>query len=190
MRTYRCNASVRLQAMLRRELTDDAYLRLYEEVDVDELQATIEANRDHLSAWLPWAAAQEREGTLAFIRASRRQLADNDGLQTAIVEHGAIVGGIGVHGIDWGNGSTTIGYWLARDAQGRGLATLAAAAYVEQALGPWGLHRVEIRAAVDNHRSRAIPQRLGFREEGIKRGAERVGDRWLDHVVYAKLAGD
>jgi ribosomal-protein-serine acetyltransferase len=68
--------------------------------------------------------------------------------------------------------------------------TEAVRALVDHAFGPWRLERVEIAAAVDNARSRAIPERLGFREEGVRRRAERVGDRWLDHAVYAMLASD
>jgi hypothetical protein len=50
--------------------------------------------------------------------------------------------------------------------------------------------RVEIRAAPENARSRAIPERLGFTQEGTLRQVERVGDRYLDNVVYAMLAED
>jgi ribosomal-protein-serine acetyltransferase len=54
-----------------------------------------------------------------FIRLTRRQVADNDGLQTAIVDgEGKIVGMVGVHGVDWRNRTTSIGYWLAHDHQG------------------------------------------------------------------------
>ena len=52
------------------------------------------------------------------------------------------------------------------------------------------LNRVEIRAAPENRRSRAIPERLGFTEEGTLRQAERVGERYLDSAVYAMLAED
>lgn len=68
--------------------------------------------------------------------------------------------------------------------------TEAARALVDHALFVWRLNRVEIRAAVGNERSRAIPERLGFRNEGTLRRVERVGDRYLDCVVYSVLAAD
>jgi ribosomal-protein-serine acetyltransferase len=178
--------------MLRRELPGGYALRLLEEADADELFAVIDANREQLATWMPWARRDRApEDALPFIRATRRQIADNDGLQTTIVDPGgAIVGMVGMHRVDWANGRTSVGYWLARDAQGRGVMTEAVRAYVDYAFATLGLHRVVIEAAVENARSRAIPERLGFREEGVLREVERVGERMLDHVVYAVLAAD
>jgi ribosomal-protein-serine acetyltransferase len=68
--------------------------------------------------------------------------------------------------------------------------TEAVRAHVDHAFATWELNRILIQAAVDNGRSRAIPERLGFREEGVLREVERVGGRMLDGVVYAMLAGD
>jgi len=174
--------------MLTFELFDDCHLRLLEEADADELYALIDANREHLARWMPWAAGQTLDGTRGFIRATRKQLAGNDGFQVAIVRGGRIAGVCGFHAVDWQHRSTSIGYWLSEREQGHGLMTRAVRALVDHALGSWGLHRVEIRAAPENARSRAIPERLGFREEGVLRDAERVGDRYLDSVVYGRLA--
>lgn len=178
--------------MLRRELPNGYALRLPEEADAAELYALIDANRDHLLPWMPWASwHQSADDVLPFIQLTRRQIGDNDGLQTVIVDpHGRIVGMIGVHGIDWRNAATSIGYWLAADEQGRGTMTEAVRAYVDHAFTTWKLNRVTIQAAVGNARSRALPERLGFREEGILREVEKVGDRMLDGVVYAMLAAD
>jgi ribosomal-protein-serine acetyltransferase len=163
-------------------------LRRLEESDADELYRLIEANREYLARWLPWAEALTLEGSIEFIRTVRRQEASNDGFQAALVSEGSIAGMVGFHGVNWPHGSTTIGYWLDEGHQGHGLMTRAVRALVDHAFGVWDLHRVEIQAAADNHRSRAIPERLGFREEGVRREAERVGDRYHDLVVYAIIA--
>jgi ribosomal-protein-serine acetyltransferase len=172
----------------RLEVADERWLCLLEESDARELHAVVEANRGHLAHWMPWAAGQTLEDTLTFIKRTRAQLAGNDGFQTAIIEGGWIVGVVGFHGISWGHRSTSMGYWLADSAQGRGTMTRSVQALVDHALGTWRLHRVEIRAAVENTRSRAIPERLGFTQEGVARGVERIGDRYVDQVVYSILA--
>ena len=178
--------------MLRHELPGGYALRLLEEADADELFGVIDANREHLGAWMPWVAFEhEPADVLPFIRATRRQIGENNGLQTAIVDPGGrIVGMAGFHGVEWMHRTSSIGYWLARDAQGRGTMTEAVRAYVNHAFTTWKLNRVMIQAAVENARSRAIPERLGFREEGTMREVERIGDRVLDDVVYAMLAAD
>jgi ribosomal-protein-serine acetyltransferase len=178
-------------AVLRYELADGCFLRLFEESDADELYALIDANRSYLGRWLPWVdATRSAEDVLSFIRATRKQLADNDGFGLAVVDGLSIIGVIGMHRIDWTHRSTSIGYWLAEDCQGRGTMTQAVRALTAHAFDVWKLNRVEIRAAVGNVRSRAIPERLAFREEGVLREAERIDDRYEDSVVYSMLAKD
>jgi ribosomal-protein-serine acetyltransferase len=178
--------------VLRHELPNGYALRLLEESDADELFALVDANREHLERWMPWVPNERSaEDVLPFIRLTRRQVADNDGFQTAIVApDGRIAGVIGFHGVDWLNRKTSIGYWLARDEQGRGTMTHAVRALVDHAFGVWKLERVTIEAAVDNARSRGVPERLGFVHEGTMRAAGRVGERSMDHAVYGVLAAD
>jgi ribosomal-protein-serine acetyltransferase len=171
-------------------LSDGVSLRLLEERDASELALVVDANREYLARWMPWVAGSTEESSLEFIRATRRQLADNNGIQTAVTIDGRIAGTVGVHAISWADASTDIGYWLAAQHQGRGVITSAVRAYTDHALGVWGLHRVEIETAVDNIRSRAVAERLGFQSEGVRRQAHRVGDRHIDVVVYSMLAPD
>jgi ribosomal-protein-serine acetyltransferase len=177
--------------VLRRDLPGGGHLRLPEESDADELFGLVDRNRAHLGPWLPWVpSTRSPDDTLQFVRLVRRQVADNNGLQTVIVLDGAIVGVAGFHRVDWVNRSTSIGYWLAADRQGRGTMTEAVRALVDYAFGTLDLHRIEISAAVENARSRAVIERLGFREEGVRRDAERHGDGYIDVVLYAMLATD
>jgi ribosomal-protein-serine acetyltransferase len=170
------------------ELADSVLLRALEEGDAAELYALVEANRSYLAPWMPWATDQTQAGTLSFIRTAVSQLDSNDGFQAALLVDGAIAGTLGYHAVDWQHRQTSIGYWIAERHQGRGLATQAAMALVDHAFDVWDLRRVEIRAAVENARSRAVCERLGFDEEGVLREAERVGDRFHDLVVYSMLA--
>jgi len=173
------------------ELPNGCRLRPLEETDADELSRLAAANRAYLAEWMPWASGgigpeQQRE----FLRRAERQLAEDDGFQAAILDDGAIVGTIGFHRIDRANRATSLGYWLAESSQGRGTMTEAVRALTTHAFAVWELKRVEIRAAVGNARSRAIPQRLGFVEEGVLRQSERFTDHYKDVVVYSMLAED
>ncbi|HXR61301.1 MAG TPA: GNAT family protein [Solirubrobacterales bacterium] len=167
---------------------DSLGVRPVQAADVPELYAVIEANRAYLSPWLPWAAGQDLAATERFVAEAEAQLARDDGFQACIAPEGAIVGVAGFHAVDWTNRSTSIGYWLAEQAQGEGTMTAVVRALVDHALQEWNLHRVELRCAPANRRSRAIPERLGFREEATLRQTERIGGRYLDSVVYGLLA--
>jgi ribosomal-protein-serine acetyltransferase len=167
-----------------------AVLRLFRASDAGELTEAIAANREHLARWLPWAESHGFEDSVEYLDRKRAQIEANDGFEGAIVLDGRIVGGAGFHGVDWINRSSSIGYWLAADVVGRGLMSGAVRALLDHAFGVWELHRVVIEAVVDNARSRAIPERLGFREEAVLREAKLIGGRYEDAVLYAMLASE
>ncbi len=167
----------------------DAELRLLEERHVGLLFALTDGNRSHLQQWIPWIDwVKSVEESRWFIRESLKQFAEGTGFQAGIWYKGELAGVIGLNTIDWSNMSTVIGYWLAEAFQGKGLATRSCKALVDYALVELGLNRVEVSCAVGNHRSRAIPERLGFKQDGILREAELLHDRFVDHVVYSVLA--
>ena len=164
-------------------------LRGLEDEDAEELFAVIDANRTHLAQWMPFVGQTRGVvDSLAFIRAAHRQAEENRGMQLAVIQDGRIIGVVGFHAIDWNRRSTSIGYWLAADHQGAGTMTAAVTALLDHAFHCLKLTRVEIRAGVANTRSRAIPARLGFKEEGVLPAAERIGTRLIDHAVYAMTA--
>ena len=159
--------------------------------DADELFSLTDRNRTYLRHWLPWLDNITRpEDTRAFIRAAQAQASQNNGTQLAIRLNGRISGIVGHHQIDWRNRLTSLGYWVGEEFQGRGLVTAASRALVSHAFDHAQLNRVEIRCATENDKSRAIPMRLGFREEGLLQDAEWLYDHFVDHIVYAMLARD
>ena len=111
-------------------------------------------------------------------------------MTTMILYKGEIVGVGGYNTLDWTNKVVTIGYWLDKDYQGNGIMTRVAEALTDYAIMELGMNRVDIRAAVENVKSRSIPERLGFTLEGKVRQAEWLYDRHVDHAVYGMLAED
>ena len=70
------------------------------------------------------------------------------------------------------------------------MVTRAVQTLVSYAFEVLDLRRVEIRCAKENRRSRAVPERLGFKKEGVLRESEWRHDRFYDMVIYGLLADD
>jgi len=144
-----------------------------------------------LREWLPWVdGSSNSEVTKAFIESTMMQFSSNNGFQAGIWYKDELAGIIGYHGLDWSNKSTSIGYWLGKKYNGKGIMTKACRVLVEYAFLDLKLNRVEIRCAENNHKSRAIPERLGFVNEGLIREAEWLYDHYVSHVVYSMLVKD
>lgn len=94
---------------------------------------------------------------------------------------------MGYNQIDHINNIGHIGYWLGQEYNGKGIMTKSVRELIEIGHSYYSLHRFEIRCAVKNSRSRAIPERLGYKNKGIIRQAEKVYDNYFDHVVYGLL---
>jgi ribosomal-protein-serine acetyltransferase len=165
--------------MLRSDLGDGAALRPFRVDDAEELHAVIVANRDQLRPWMPWAD-QDIAGTRQYLRDATMATRD---VQSAITLNGRMVGAIGlVHPA----GLPMLGYWLAVDAQRRGIMTRAVLAFVEHAFADLGYQRLELRAAVGNVRSRAVAERAGFVLVRTIPDAAVINGRSVDHVLYER----
>jgi ribosomal-protein-serine acetyltransferase len=156
--------------------------------DATRLFAAIDSSREYLRRWLPWvdestSAVQTRE----FLRSAIAGAADGKSL-ILLVEHEQELGGTaGFNWIDHPNSSCEIGYWLREDLQRRGIMTACCRALVGHAFEGLGLNSVRISAAVDNERSRRVPERLGFQLGGVIREAERLPHGFVDLAVYTLL---
>jgi ribosomal-protein-serine acetyltransferase len=159
--------------------------------DAGALYALVEANRERLRRWLPWPDVTHHPDDIrTFIKRVRSQAREGTGLSYGLWWRNRLVGVASFGWIDRTNCSAAIGYWLAQEAEGHGLMTAAVTALLRHGFRTLQLNRIEIRAGVRNRRSRAIPERLGFRHEGTLRQAERLAERFVDHAVYALLASE
>ena len=162
-----------------------------EESHAQELFGLVDVNRAHLREWLPWLDTQQSVvDSLQFIRLMRDQFRQNESMTVGIWYRDTLSGVIGYHRFVWMNRSSMIGYWLASDRQGKGIVTEACREMVDYGFSRLGLHRIEIKCATGNRKSCAIPERLGFVNEGIARNGEWLYDRYVDLVVYSMLAPD
>lgn len=160
-------------------------------------RAAWESLRRRNEAWLrPWesTAPGERTPNLPFPRLRRvldRGARDGLVLPFVIDVDGEIVGQIQLFDVLWGaRQAGWAGYWLDRQATGRGVATWALAALVDHALLEVGLHRVEVAIRPQNSASLAVVTRLRIPEEGRQRGLMHVDGGWADHRLFAVVAED
>jgi ribosomal-protein-serine acetyltransferase len=170
------------------KIDEELQLKLVESKDAKALFKLTNESREYLSEWLGWLDSTKKvEDTKAFIEMSRKNYAENKSLSTLILYKGEIVGTAGYNSIDWTNKIAYIGYWLGEEYQGNGIMTRVAKALTDYAFYELQLNRVDIRVAVENKKSRAIPERLGFQNEGTIRQAEWLYNHYVDHIIYGML---
>lgn len=154
--------------------------------------------RDNLDWLQPWEATVPTgpERSLRFHRLRRlldRAAREGRLLPFVIEADGQVQGQIQLFDIMWGSRWTaSAGYWLARDATGRGLASWALAMLIDHAIHDVGLHRIEVAIRPENAASLAVAQRLGLVDEGYRVGLVHVDGAWRDHrefVVTAEQLG-
>ena len=159
--------------------------------DAEELFNLTDANREHLRRWLPWLdQTRAVAATAYFIGFTQREAEAGRGFHFAIYDQGIIVGVCGYNRIDADNRAAVIGYWLAADAQGRGLMSRCVTALASYGFTKLNLHRQVIAVARENQASAAVAERCGFRFEGVARDAEWLYDHYVSHRIYARLRTD
>ncbi len=173
------------------QIEDGLKLVLPTERDAAEMCAVVQTNLEDLSAWMPWATeSYSVESAREFIRGNLSEFATTGSFSTSVVLNEKIVGSIGFHRLNNINKSAHVGYWLAKSAQGSGLMTKCCRVLIDYLFDEIKLNCVQINCNVENAKSRAIPERLGFRLEGVHRQVEFIHNRYGDWAVYAMLARD
>lgn len=170
----------------------DASLTLIEatEADAGLLFRAIDAWREDLRRWLPFVDNLHTEADeAAFLSGLCSVPTDLRNYTFKILSDGAFCGLVGFVTTDRVNRKTEVGYWLLPPWRGRGIMSRCVAALCLWAFDVRATNRVQIKCAVGNAPSNAIPCRLGFRLEGVERAGEYAGEgRYYDLNVYSLLA--
>ncbi|MDY6055812.1 GNAT family protein [Micrococcus sp.] len=100
-----------------------------------------------------------------------------------------LIGLLSLGGVQYGSvRSGAVGYWIDRRHAGQGIAPTAVAMCVDWALHGLGLHRVEVNIRPENRASLRVVEKLGLREEGLRRAYLHVDGAWRDHRSFAVTA--
>ncbi|MGW5643893.1 GNAT family N-acetyltransferase [Saccharopolyspora sp. NPDC003752] len=148
-------------------------------------------DRVYLQEWEPTAVGgwQERNARMAWPAqwsALRGMARRGQALPFSITVDGDFAGQLTVGNIVRGAlRSGWIGYWVAAQLAGGGIATAAVALAVDHCFGAVGLHRLEATVRPENQRSVRVLEKSGFRREGLFHRYLDVAGAWRDHYVYA-----
>jgi ribosomal-protein-serine acetyltransferase len=164
-----------------------------EPADAPDLWTAVDTSRAHLEKWLPWVPFNtDVDASWRYCEASANDWDHARALRFSIRERSGsrFLGVVGLESIAHLHLSADLGYWLRLEGVRHGFMTEAASALVDWAFKRLSIHRVRVAAATGNLSSLGVIRRLGFRFEGIAREAERCQGRWLDHALFALVAGD
>ena len=161
---------------------DGLELRVPEQGDAEELFLKIDDNRQYLREWLPWLddVTSVEDESAAIGNGAYTE----NGCMYMILLGGSVVGTVGLNSIDWLNKRFTLGYWLSEDAMGGGIVTKCCVRLIDHCFDDLGLHKATILVAVENSRSRAVPERLGMVLEGVVKDREWLYDYFVDAAIY------
>ena len=153
--------------------------------DAEELAALYAANREFLA---PFEPIRPDEFFTATGQRARLTQPPANVLRFVIVDDGAIAGIVNLSNIVRGAfDSANLGYFVAREHNGRGLATEAVAAVVEHAFEHAGLHRVEAGTLVDNLGSQRVLEKNGFERIGLAPRYLKIAGEWRDHILFQRV---
>lgn len=178
--------------------TDRLIIRPYREDDASALTEAYLESLNELKPWLSWAhniATTETdsiyEAELIFIRRAQAKWLMREELAFLITDKNddtKILGAICLRRINWAVPSMEIRYWLRTSMTGNGYMTETVNALCRYAFTQLHAQRIDLVCDESNVRSRAIPERLGFVQEGILKNYDRSADcnELTNMIVYAR----
>jgi ribosomal-protein-serine acetyltransferase len=177
--------------MFAHRVNDYQELKLLEERHAEVLFELLKNDWDYFQEWMPNLHENySLEDTRSFILNCLDRFIQRRDVTLGIWCENALAGVVSLKSIDSVNRVGSLAYFLAASFQGKGLVTNACRVLLDYAFTELKLHRVDILCAPENRKSRAIPERLGFKEEGAFREVQWLHNRFVDLVLYGMLESE
>ena len=153
--------------------------------DVDAIYADITDPDIGKFTAIPWP--YERHHAVTWVDETTRKWADGTGAGFLTVDAATdeLLGGIGFPIFDPENGLAEVGYWVKKEARGRGIAPRAVVLASTWIVGDLGFGRVELQTDVRNHASQRVAEKAGYRREGEVDPPERCRERSERMVMFS-----
>lgn len=171
------------------DLGDGISLRQIQYGDAQRLFDLYKRNLDRLRPWFRWAPTVRSVGDVRGAIAEWIERRDGEGKLTGVIEEDGVM--LGLAYLTHHNKSdrkTELGYFLDAAQEGRGLVTRSCRVLIRYAFQTLEVNRIDITADVNNARSQAVAERLGFTRESVLRQWLRFEDgRYADMASYRLL---
>lgn len=173
------------------KINEKLSLRLRKEEDAEVCFALVEKNREILRKWLPWVdGTKTSDDTKKYLLECREKFAKKENADFGIWYEEQWIGSMGFNDIDLVNNKAEIGYWLDSDFTGKGIMTECVKAIINYGFKELRLHRIQIRCAERNEKSKAIPERLGFTLEGTLRESHKENGEYSNDLTFGLLENE
>lgn len=173
------------------QIDENLRLEMPEPRHAEAVNSLVRENLSRLQQWKPWAVDDYSvQNASEWIQRTIDALAKDGSFNALVLLDGEIIGTIGFHDLDTTNKHAAIGYWIDQRHEGKGIVTRCTRALIEYLFSEIGLNRIQINCNLENRRSRAVPERLGFTLEGIQREVEFLNGSFHAWAVYSLLRSE
>jgi ribosomal-protein-alanine N-acetyltransferase len=174
--------------------TERMVLRLPEHADHACWLALRVESRAFLTPWEPvWAPDHlSRRSFTNRVYWAQRASRNGTALPLFLIRRdGMLLGAITLDNIRRGPAqSGTIGYWIGQPFARQGYMREAIDGLVRHAFSAMDLSRIEAACLPENHASRGVLEKSGFKYEGVAQSYLQITGRWRNHVLYSNLRHD
>ena len=154
-----------------------------------------EKNKLYLQPWEPLWSINELERS-SFVKRVRmfERLSHNDQAYSFLIftsDNEDFIGEVNISNVQRGIiQSCTIGYWIAKDCEGKGMMSESLELVKEFIFNELKLHRIEAACLPHNMPSLKVLLKNGFIKEGTARKLLKINDKWQDHTVLSFIIDD